>query len=135
MMKKERFDLSDKEQRVMDLLWENPEGLTSVDILEQARDILTTPVYVHRALNVLLAKKLIEECGSVRYNKQYARKFKASMTREEFGAGLLAQRGMGISSLHRIAVAFCKQESDNQEEREKLIEELEQMINDLRGEN
>ena len=34
-MKKTRFELSFREQQIMDLLWNAKEGLTSVDILEQ----------------------------------------------------------------------------------------------------
>lgn len=132
-MKKLRFDLAYKEQRILDLLWANPEGLTSVNLLEMEPELYPTPVYVHRAINSLIAKELIEECGSVKYNKQYARKFKASLSKEEFAAGLLTQKGIGFKYIGGIAKAFYKDYAVNVEDRATVLGELEQMIKDLKG--
>lgn len=134
-MKKTRFELSSREQRVMDLFWNTNEVLTSVDILEQLHDIMLNPTYVHRSLTILLEKQFIEECGSVRYNKQYARKFKPSITREEFAAGLLTEKGIHFHSLNGIAMAFLKQSTNiNPQEKQEIIDELKQMITKLEQE-
>lgn len=52
-MKKTRFELSIKEQEIMELFWNSEDGLTSVDIYEQLRDSVLNSTYVHRALNTL----------------------------------------------------------------------------------
>ena len=50
---KDAYQLSKREQRVKDLLWEK-EALTSVDLLEQLSDIMPNATYVHRTINSLL---------------------------------------------------------------------------------
>lgn len=50
-MKNRRFELTSREQQVMNLLWNNPERLTSVDIFEQLTDIMVNPTYAHRTIN------------------------------------------------------------------------------------
>ncbi len=135
-MKKTRFELSTREQHVMDLFWSTGDGLTSVDILEQLNDIMVNPTYVHRSLSALLEKGFIQECGSVRYNKQYARKFKPTLTKEEFAAGLLAEKGMQLKSLKGIAMAFLNQSDDaNSQKKQNVINELKQMIDELESGN
>ena len=134
-MKKTRFELSTREQRVMDLFWSTNDGLTSVDILEQLSDIMINPTYVHRSLAILLEKGFIEECGSVRYNKQYARKFQPALSKEEFIAGLLSEKGMHLNSLNSSAMAFLKQSPNNSKTKKDIIDELKQMISELESEN
>lgn len=135
-MKKARFDLSEREQKVMELFWSMPEGLTSVDLIEQLSDIMINATYAHRSLNTLLEKGFIEECGSVRYNKQYARKFRAAITREEYAAGLLEEKGIHFRSLNGIAMAFLKQsENVDRQEKEAVVQELKQLIAELEGED
>ena len=135
-MKKARFELSDREQQTMELFWRTEDGLTSVDIIEQLGNIMITPTYAHRTLNTLLDKKLIKECGSVRYNKQYARKFKAAITKEEYAAGLLEEKGINFQSLNGIAMAFLKQSKKiNTQEKEEVVRELKKMIADIEKEN
>ena len=53
-MKKTRFELSIKEQEIMELFWNSEDGLTSVDIYEQLRDSVLNSTDVHRALNTLI---------------------------------------------------------------------------------
>lgn len=133
-MKKRRFELTSREQQVMNLLWDNPEGLTSVDIFEQLTDIMVNPTYAHRTINSLLEKELITDNGTVRYNKQYARKFITTMAREEFGAGLLLENGIGASSLSELAISLVAQD-ENGLDKDELINELKNVIKSLKKEN
>ena len=48
---KDKYQLSIREQSVMDLLWDEGEALTSVDILERLGDIMQNATYVHRTIN------------------------------------------------------------------------------------
>ncbi|MFG6320490.1 MAG: BlaI/MecI/CopY family transcriptional regulator [Lachnospiraceae bacterium] len=131
-MKKTRFELSIKEQEIMELFWNSEDGLTSVDIYEQLRDSVLNSTYVHRALNTLIDKNLIEECGSIRYNKQYARKFKAVYTKEEYAANLLNEKGLHLNSLKGIATAFIKQSNyDNSYTKAEIINELKLLIDEI----
>lgn len=135
-MKKSRYELSFREQKIMDLLWENHDGLTSVDMLAQLSDVMSSPTHVHRAITSLLSKGLIQECGSVRYNKQYARKFQPALSREEYAAGLLEEKGFSLDSLNSIAAAFLKHsEKPDPQKKEQIIDELKQIIDELEKEN
>lgn len=129
-MKKRRFELNSREQQIMELLWANPEGLTSVDIFDQLTEELVNQTYAHRTINSLLDKELIIANGTVRYNKQYARRFITTMTREEFGAGLLLENGIGSSSISELAMSLVNQDSTPLN-KEELIKELKVIIKKL----
>ncbi len=133
---KEAYELSKREQYVMDLLWKKEEALTSVDILEQLGDIMQNPTYVHRTINQLLEAGLIQECGSVRYNTQYARKFVPCMTREEYAVKYLVMHGLQRGSFGKVAAALLKEtQSDNNNDMGELITQLQEIIDELKVQN
>lgn len=133
-MKKRKYELTLREQKLMDLLWNNPEGLTSVDIFDQLNEIMVNPTYAHRTINSLLERELITDCGTVRYNKQYARKFVASLSREEFGVGLLLENGIGLSSLSELTMSLVNQD-ESSTNKDEIIKDLKNIIKRLREEN
>ena len=99
------------------------------EVLEQRMDIMQNPTYVHRALNVLISKELITECGSVRSGKQYARRFTTTLTREEFAAGMLADNQVKVNDLSAILVAFANTICANTDaEKTDVISELNKAI-------
>lgn len=118
----------------MDLLWEKKAALTSVDIFEQLGDVIQNPTYVHRTINQLLAAGLIRECGSVRYNTQYARQFVPCMTREEYAAKYLVKHGIQRESLGKVAVALIKETRDNpSKDTDELIIQLQEIIDEIKA--
>mgnify|MGYP001029941978 CR=1 FL=1 len=128
------YQLSKREQRVMDLLWEKDEALTSVDILERLSDIMPNTTYVHRTINALLDAGLIQERGSVRYNTQYARKFVPCMTREEYAAKFLVLHGIQTESFVRVAMAlFQETQEDKNKHADEMIEQLQEIIDALKA--
>lgn len=127
-MNETRFNLSPREQKVLNLLWKNPDGLTSIDIHEQLNDIMPNATYVHRSLNVLIKKGFITDNGSVRCGKQYARKFIAAIPKDEFVIGLLKEKEIDLSSL---SVVNTKQ-NFSEPNKEKLIEDLQDIISNLK---
>jgi len=130
---KEEYQLSQREQRVMDLLWNAKEGMTSVDMLERLGDIMPNATYVHRTINSLLDAEFIRECGSVRYRTQYARKFEPCLTREEYAAKYLIRQGIRRKSFGRVAAAlFDETQEDPKQNTDELIEQLEEIIENLK---
>ena len=116
----------------MELLWNHSEGLTSIDMLQELNEITQSPTYVHRVIKSLLGKNLIRECGSVRYNKQYARKFQATITKEEYAAGLLREKGFCLNSLNGIVSAFVNPDSKHsKKDSQEIIRELKRIITEL----
>lgn len=133
---KEAYQLSKREQCVMDLLWEKEEALTSVDIFEQLGDIMQNQTYVHRTINQLLAANFIQECGSVRYNTQYARKFAPCMTREEYAAKYLVKHGIQRKSLGKVAAALLKETRDDKNKHtDEMIAQLQEIIDELKAQD
>ena len=130
---KDAYQLSKREQRVMDLLWEK-EALTSVNLLEQLSDIMPNATYVHRTINSLLDAGFIQECGSVRHRTQYARKFTPCMTREEYAAKYLVRHGIRRKSFGKVAMAlFDETRDDPNMHTGELIAELEEIIGKLKS--
>ena len=131
---REEYQLSQREQRVMDLLWDEGEALTSVDMLERLGDIMPNATYVHRTINPLLAAGFIKECGSVRYRTQYARKFEPCLTREEYAAKYLVRQGIRRKSFGKVAAAlFHETQEDSNQYTDELIVQLEEIIEDLKA--
>lgn len=130
---KGEYQLSIREQRVMDLLWEGETALTSVDILERLSDIMPNATYVHRTINSLLAAELIKECGSIRYRTQYARKFTSCLTREEYAAKYLIKHGIQRKSLGKVTMALVEETRDDANGyTSELITQLEEIIGKLK---
>jgi len=130
---KDAYQLSEREQRVMDLLWEE-EALTSVDILERLSDIMPNATYVHRTINSLLDAGFIKVCGSVRYRTQYARKFMPCLTREEYVARYLIKHGIRRKSFGKVAAVLLEEtQEDSNQYTDELIAQLEEIIGKLKA--
>lgn len=138
-MMKDAYQLSKREQCVMDLLWEKGIAMTSLDILENLSDIMKNPTYVHRTINQLLDVNLIQECGSVRYNTQYARKFVPCMTREEYSAKYLVSHGIRKETFGKTVLALLKETQDNKNKHtddvqmDEMIAQLQEIIDEIKG--
>lgn len=135
---RDKYQLSKREQCVMDLLWEKGQALTSVDILEELGDIMSNSTYVYRTINQLLDGNFIRECGIVRYNTQYARQFVPCMTREEYAAKYLVSRGIQREALGKAVLALIKEtrvdknKHIEQMNTEEMIAQLQELIDELR---
>ena len=81
----------------------------------------------------LINKKYISVCGVEKSNTQYARQFEASITKEEYAAILLTNKGIKRKDLVNIVLAMDGTVKGNKEDNEELILELESIINHLRG--
>ena len=125
-------DLLDREKLVLDMLWSSEMGLTSVDMLKLEPEKLDNATYVHRTINRLIEKNLIEVCGSERSGKQYARRFKATVTREEFVADKIVENGIKLDDFDDVAMALFKHSSEKSfKDKKKYISKLQEIIDNL----
>ncbi len=132
-MMKDEFQLSVREQSVMDLLWEGGEALTSVEIMERRNDIMQNVTYVHRTINSLLNAGFIQACGIARYRTKYARKFVPCMTREEYAAKYLFRHGIQAEMLGKVVVALLKEtQGDEKTDTDKMIAQIQNIIDFLK---
>ncbi len=135
---KKRGILSVKDEQLLELLWRYNKPLTSIEILELPEVVENgwNETSVFRMINSLLAGEYIRVCGLKQNKTQYARKFEAALTKEEYAAKILFDRGMKKNSLAKIALALVKYDNENEDEEEsdELIDQLESIINELRKE-
>ena len=75
-MKKNKNTLTDSEKQVMELLWKEQKPMTSMEIAEQSTEYGWKSSYVFILIKSLLKKNMIEECGIIQSNTQYARQFR-----------------------------------------------------------
>ena len=134
-MKKRGF-ISEKEEQLLELLWRYNTPLTSIEMLElpEVIDNGWNETSVFRMINSLLSRNYIRICGFKQNKTQYARKFETALTKEEYAAKILFDRGMKKNSLAKIALALVKYENEDEEESDELIDQLESIINELRKE-
>ena len=132
----DRKVMGKSEEKLMDFLWEQNKAMTIVEIEQQmAREGLKKAT-IFKAVQSLVEQEYLRVNGFERVSKSYARKFEPAVTKEEYAAVVLEARGIDTNSLGNLAMAMLGNE--NSEERdeeadEKLIEELEDIIVQLRN--
>lgn len=124
--------MNTREEDMMNTLWENGEPMTSVDLEETLDKKEWNHAAIFRIIKSLLEKGLIEECGTELRGKQWTRKFRPAISKEEYIAGFLVERGIDGKSLGRVAVAVVNKSQKSDAEDEKLIQELEAIIQKIR---
>ncbi len=130
MKRRKEEHLTNSEEDLMEIFWERRVPLTSVEILEIAAGRSWNGKYLHRMLQSLLKKGMIEVCGMEQYGRQYARQFLPAVTKEQYAARLVMSKGIGINSLAEIAVAMVKEAEESDEK--EFIQQLEGMIEELK---
>lgn len=132
-MRKKSFELTKGEERIMEFFWDSPTPLTSMDISSMTDEFNDS--YIHRLLNSLLKKEMLEINGIVKSGKQYARKFIPTITREEYGA--MVMRDLGIKdekALAKVAVAMVQQfQNEKDTNTDEIIKELENLVKQLKN--
>lgn len=115
----------------MDFLWEFGKPATSHDVMEFCQNITWSTNYVHVMLRSLQDKGAIECCGVVQYGPQYARQFRCVLTREDYFLQQAKKNGVDTKNMLRTAAALASH--SDKKEREELVEELEQIIAELKS--
>lgn len=76
--------LTKSELEIMELIWKSKDPLTSAQIIEMSTDRTWKKSYIHLLLTSLLEKGMIDIAGFIKTTKNYARTFKAKISREEY---------------------------------------------------
>lgn len=121
--------LTKSEEDLMELFWQYKKPLTSVEILEIARDQSWNGNYLHAMLKSLQKKGMIKICGALQYGNQYARQFIPNMSKSEYGAKLILSKGL-VESVSQVTVALANETQDI--DKGELISELEGLIEELK---
>ena len=132
-MKKNKL-LTKSEERVMDFLWEKEDPVTISDIEQYFKKKNLTKATAFKAVQSLLNKNCICVNGVERATKTYARRFSPVITKEEYAAVLLEERGIDINSVGNLVVAMIgnQKKTHNANADEIVIKELKSVIQMLR---
>ncbi|WP_255882700.1 MULTISPECIES: BlaI/MecI/CopY family transcriptional regulator [unclassified Ruminococcus] len=116
--------LTKSELEIMELLWQEDEPLTSSQIIDMSVNRSWKKSYVHLLINSLLDKEMIEIVGFIKTTKNYARTFKAKMSKEEYSVNrYTSMRSFQQSDIPKMLSALIKKTDDP-----ALIKQLEDMI-------
>ncbi len=135
---KRRELLNGREEELMFILWERQGPTSSVGIMDDLLKDGWNKVSVYNTIQSLIDKGFLTVTGMQKSNTQYARQFEPSVTKEEYAARLLIEKGLGCDALGNIALAMAgstrtgKRGNKDRKENEKLIKELEDTIRRLK---
>lgn len=133
-----RVKLRENEETLMQVLWDHDEPMCSMEIiaaLPPGTWGANSDKNVHKITRELQKKRMIEVCGQIRHGAHYARQFSPTITREAFAIQQLS--GYESDSLQKISLGLSKladvkrQKGNSQEEREKIVAELQKIIEEL----
>lgn len=125
--------LSNSEEILMNVFWRENEPLTSSQIVKLCKETHWSSNYVHKLLGALQEKGYLKVCGIIQEGKHYSRQFVPCFDKEQYISDLLEDQGLSTVSFAKIAMALVKKTSGKQPDaqNEKLIEELEKMVEQL----
>ena len=127
--------LSKREEQLMDFLWEENRPMTTIEMGELLDKDKWNNITLFRTVKSLLEKEYIDVCGMERNKTQYARKYQTVVSKDEYMAQLLVEKGIPISSIGSIVLAMIgtgAKTNNSSDEDEKLIHELEMIIEQIR---
>lgn len=81
---KEKIRLTKSEREIMNVLWDTREALTSSEIIKYSVNKTWKDTSVHLLLKTLLDKNIIEVAGLKKTTRNYARKFRATMSQYDY---------------------------------------------------
>ena len=114
--------LTNSEEQMMHLLWQQKKPLTATEIIGLSEGKTWKDSYVHLLINSLIKKDLIEVKGFVKTTKNYARTFSPSMTQEEYAIKHI--KSENNYSEEKIPALFSFLISDVSEDTLKIIKEM-----------
>lgn len=130
-MKKITF--TKREDELMNFLWEQTEPLSVDEMASRSEELNWSEAYIRVMVRSLEHKGLLECCGVEPRGKQYARRFRPAISREEHYTRLAISAGADAGTLAKVAVAAVAK--DRKENSEDLIKQLEAIVDDFKARN
>lgn len=119
--------LTEREEEVMNFMWEYGKPVTSNDILELCKKRTWRDSYLLIMLRSLEKKGAIKICGRVQYNTQYARLLKPALNKEQYYIQLAFKRGVDKKRFVQLAVSELY--NSDKKDVEELIASLTDIAN------
>lgn len=125
--------MNKREEKLMNYLWESGEPRTVTEIEQMFSGEKLSRATVFKAVQSLTEKRLIRVGGVERTAKTYARRVEPAVTREEYAAILLSEKGIDKGSLKNLVLALLGGADGEEDSDERAIKELEGIISEIRG--
>lgn len=124
--------LTDLEMKIMAVMWDHDQCLTSQEIAEYLKDDKISASSVMQAMKRLVKKKAVIVSDLVPVSRVYARAFTPRYSKEEFLAAEFGRLQKFVSNSNRINItgitASLLSNDENQEIELKDIEELQSLV-------
>lgn len=148
-MNKNNYQLSPREEELMEMLWHVNKPMTTQAMLKEDYPRSWKDSYITIMIRSLLEKEAIQVCGIERSGRNYLRQFVPSYTKEEYAARLVASKvdvthmpdvmlalakvaEKNIDDKHMAKVIAAMAKDDDTEVDDELIERLESIIKEIR---
>lgn len=127
---KKPLALTDREYKVMEVLWNHDRALTVNEISDLSVDPELTVACIAQVVPRLLKKELIHVEQFIPVNTRYARTFRPDLTREEYTEGELRRlfRKSGVKTMLSALVQI-----NDPEENDALLKELEEFTREYKA--
>ncbi len=118
--------MTQHETEMMELLWDNPEGMTHIEMIENARERSWRDSTAHLLINGLLAKKMIQVIGKRPSGRRHSRIFAPAISRMEYQERRIKETfgDMDGESFVHLFASFVKQNALSDSTRKELFELL-----------
>lgn len=129
--------MSKREEELMNFLWEKGRPLTTAEMDEMLDSEHWSKISIYKTVQSLLNLRYLQISGFERSNTQYARKVEPALTKEEYAAKMLLERGMDTRAIGSIALAMVGNGSGSKKsdmKKKQMIQDLERIIEDIRSE-
>lgn len=129
-------DLSTRQEKLMNRLWEYNNPLTSTEMAEKLEPEGWNRVTLLKAVQFLTDNGYLEVVGFEKSAKTYARKLFPAITKEEYYSTVLMNKGINSNSLAEITAAFLGVSKKKKKDKDaQVISKLEEIIAELRMDN
>ncbi len=130
---KKKDCLTQREEELLNILWEINEPLTLAEMAQQLESEGWTSATLFKTVRSLSDMGYLKITGLEKNTKTYSRRLAPALTKEEYYAEVMMKRGMGIKSIADITAAFLGVADKNSSERDaEVIAKLEEIISTLR---
>lgn len=129
MILNDKFDLSDKEEQILETMWREDRPLTRSEIINLTENRRWKESSIHVFLNRLLKKETIRVCDIVKTSTNYGRTYEPTFSQEEYDMARLKNNfenvdpeSSTISNFLSFIVKSKKIDKKNVKELEDIIE-------------
>lgn len=130
MLNENSFELTDREYKIMDVLWDSEHELTINEISQLSNDPVLNAPCVSQVMPRLLKKKIVHVEQFIQVNTKYARTFLPDINRQDYMESRLLQilQKVDIAPILRAILS-----QGHTEENETRVQELEKLVQDYRN--